>query len=190
VVNHHTLVLASANPHKLEELRRALPGWEIESLQCDDYPDETGATYAENAAAKARFGREHAPPQAWIVGEDSGIEAAGLGGRPGVESARWADDGVARMLEELAGAQDRAARYVCSIVALGPDGEEVTVEGTLEGSITDGQPRGDEGFGYDPIFVPTGEHRTVAELGNAWKRAHSHRARAAAALAEELRRRG
>lgn len=183
------LVLASANPHKLEELRRALPGWEIEPLLRGDHPDETGATYEENAAAKARFGRDHAPPEAWVVGEDSGIEAAGLGGRPGVESARWAEDGVARMLAELAGSRDRRARYVCTIVALGPDDEEVTVTGTLEGSILEGEPRGDEGFGYDPIFVPAGESRTVAELGNAWKRAHSHRAQAAVALAEELRRR-
>ena len=91
------------------------------------------------------------------------------------------DDGVARLLDELAGVSDRRARYICAIVAIGPQGDDVAVEGTLEGTIATGR-RGQEGFGYDPIFVPDGEHETVAELGDAWKTANSHRARAAAAL--------
>lgn len=186
-VDHRRAVLASANPHKLAELRGALPGWEIRPLGRDDFPAETGATYRENAAAKARFGRRHAGADAWVLGEDSGIEAAALGGRPGVESARWAADGVAALLAELDGEADRQARYVCVIVALAPDGAEIAVEGLLDGSIVTGPPRGHEGFGYDPIFVPAGEARTVAELGDAWKRDHSHRARAAAALAQRLR---
>jgi XTP/dITP diphosphohydrolase len=176
-------VLASGNPHKLAELRAALPGWEIELLSRDDYPPETGATYAENAAAKARFARRHAPEGAWVLGEDSGIEADALGGRPGIESARWAADGVAALLDALRGAADRRARYVCALVALAPDGAELEAVGTLAGTVPDAVPRGREGFGYDPIFVPEGESLTVAELGDAWKRAHSHRARAAAALA-------
>ena len=98
-----------------------------------------------------------------------------------MQSARWADDGVARALEELEGANDRRARYVCELVALSPDGAELRGTGILQGTIA-AEPRGDEGFGYDPIFVPDGETQTVAELGNAWKRAHSHRARAARAL--------
>jgi XTP/dITP diphosphohydrolase len=89
---------------------------------------------------------------------------------------------VARLLEELNGLDDRRARYVCELVALSPGGEERRGTGVLEGSIAT-ERRGDEGFGYDPIFVPEGEQRTVAELGNAWKRANSHRARAAAAFA-------
>ena len=185
-MNHHRLVLASSNRHKLEELRRALPGWEILSLGRDDLPAETGSTYRENAAAKARFGRRHADPGVWVVGEDSGIEAAALGGRPGVESARWAADGVARMLAELKGETDRRARYVCVMVAVAADGAENVAEGVVEGSIVTGPPRGREGFGYDPIFVPAGETRTVAELGDAWKGAHSHRSRAAVVLAERL----
>jgi XTP/dITP diphosphohydrolase len=92
---------------------------------------------------------------------------------------------VARALEELAGATDRRARYVCELVALSPGGEERRGTGTLEGTIAS-EPRGDEGFGYDPIFVPEGETQTVAELGNAWKREHSHRARAAQALLSAL----
>jgi XTP/dITP diphosphohydrolase len=174
--------LASGNRHKLEELRRALPGWSIELLEQRHLPPESGATYAENARAKAVFGRQHAAPDEWSIGEDSGIEASGLDGRPGIASARWADDGVAHLLRELEGLTDRRARYVCVIVAIGPDGEERMVEGVLEGSIS-GPPRGHEGFGYDPVFVPVGEVRTVAELGDAWKTRNSHRARAAAALA-------
>jgi len=120
-----------------------------------------------------------------VLGEDSGIEVAALGGAPGIGSARWAADGVARLLDELAGHDDRAARYVCVIVALGPAGEEVSVRGTLEGDVAL-ERRGSEGFGYDPVFVPSGKERTVAELGDAWKRRHSHRARAAAALRSAL----
>ena len=174
--------LASANRHKLEELRDALPGWELELLEPDrDYPPENGATYYENARAKAVFGREWASEDEWVLGEDSGIEVAALGGRPGIASARWAGDGVAQLLTELDGVDDRRARYVCELVALGPVGEERRGTGILEGTVATGR-RGDEGFGYDPIFVPTGEERTVAELGNVWKRANSHRARAAAAI--------
>ena len=114
-----------------------------------------------------------------MIGEDSGIEASGLGGRPGLASARWASDGVAQLLVELAPLEDRRARYVCVIVAIGPAGEEVVAEGTLAGTIAP-ERRGAEGFGYDPIFVPEGETSTVAELGDGWKTANSHRARAAA----------
>jgi len=120
-----------------------------------------------------------------VLGEDSGIEVAALDGRPGVRSARWAAEPVAALLAQLAGVDDRRARYVCDLVAISPEGEELGAQGTLEGAIAL-EPRGSEGFGYDPIFVPAGEERTVAELGNAWKRAHSHRARAAAALKAAL----
>ena len=181
-----TLVLASGNPHKLEELQSAMPGWEVRALDRADYPPETGSTYRANAAAKARFGRLHANPHAWVLGEDSGIEVTALGGLPGVESARWAENGVGRTLEELEGATDRRARYVCVLVALAPDGAEAVTEGELAGEIVTGPPRGCEGFGYDPIFVPRGGTLTVAELGDTWKRAHYHRAAAAAALARAL----
>jgi XTP/dITP diphosphohydrolase len=180
--------LCSRNPHKLEELRAALADWELELLDVDDYPPETGASYHENALAKARHGRASTPAREWVLGEDSGIEVEALDGRPGVRSARYGGSGSGkeRLLHELEAAADRRARYVCTIVAIGPDGEEVSVSGTLEGTVAREQ-RGSEGFGYDPIFVPEGEGRTVAELGNAWKRSNSHRARAAAALAARLR---
>jgi XTP/dITP diphosphohydrolase len=175
-------LLASGNAHKLDELRAALPGWNLELLETDEpYPPEEGETYYENARTKAEFGRRAAGGDAWTLGEDSGIEVAALGGRPGIASARWAEDGVAALLAVLEGVSDRRARYVCELVALSPDGEERRGTGILEGTLAT-EPRGDEGFGYDPIFLPEGEQRTVAELGNAWKRANSHRARAAAAL--------
>jgi XTP/dITP diphosphohydrolase len=184
-VLHGRLVLASQNPHKLEELRRALPGWEIEALGRDDPPPEDGATFEDNARIKARWGRAHAPGEAWALGEDSGIEVDALGGAPGIHSARWTEDHLGRLLAELEHAGDRQCRYRCAMVAIGPDGSEVVAHGTLEG-VVDRVPRGTEGFGYDPLFVPRGETRTVAELGDAWKETHSHRARAAAALAELL----
>jgi XTP/dITP diphosphohydrolase len=171
--------LASQNENKLRELRHAMPGWELELLDADDYPPETAPTYYENALGKARYGVEQAGT--WVLGEDSGIEVRALGGRPGIESARWADDGVAALLEALEGVDEREARYVCELVALSPEGEELRGTGTVEGTIAR-EPRGTEGFGYDPIFVPLGETRTVAELGNDWKRDHSHRALAAKAL--------
>jgi XTP/dITP diphosphohydrolase len=120
-----------------------------------------------------------------VAGEDAGIEVAALGWGPGPHSARWSERPVEQLLDELAGADDRRARYRCAIVAIGPDGRELAVEGTLGGAIAHEQ-RGGEGFGYDPIFVPEGEALTVAELGDAWKRTHSHRARAAAALRTAL----
>jgi len=121
-----------------------------------------------------------------MLGEDSGLEVEALGGRPGVETARWAEGRhVERLLEALDGVTNRRARYVCELVALAPDGRELRGTGTLEGRIAE-EARGTEGFGFDPVFVPDGEEHTVAELGNEWKAGHSHRARAAAALLTQL----
>jgi len=181
-------VLCSRNRHKARELERLLPGWTIEPLDRDDYPPETGATYYENAALKAAFGREYVP--GWVLAEDSGLEVAALGGRPGVLSARYAPEGapaVAKLLGELEGVEQRGARYVSELVLLAPAGEELRGTGTLEGRIAR-EPAGTEGFGYDPIFVPEGEERTVAQLGDAWKADNSHRARAAHALRAALSR--
>jgi XTP/dITP diphosphohydrolase len=183
------LLLDSRNENKLRELQAALPAWDIALLGAADEPVEDGATFVENARIKAHHGRAQAPADAWVAGEDSGIEVAALGGRPGVESARWAVDGVARLLSELEGESDRRGRYVCELVVLSPTGDELRASGTLEGEIAT-VPRGSEGFGYDPVFVPVGETLTVAELGDAWKARHSHRAQAARALADALRARG
>ncbi|HET7571502.1 MAG TPA: non-canonical purine NTP pyrophosphatase [Gaiellaceae bacterium] len=205
-------VLCSRNPHKARELERLLPGWRIEPLAADDYPPEDGETYLDNARIKAAFGRGRAPADAWVLAEDSGIEVAALGGRPGVHSARYAAEAasaageaacarpedrgiafgdptgapaIARLLSDLGDAEDRRARYVSELVALAPDGSEHRGTGVLAGRIGR-EPRGSEGFGYDPVFVPDGEERTVAELGDDWKERESHRARSARALLEAL----
>ena len=178
--------LASRNENKLRELARALAEWDLSLLEADEFPPEEGASYYENALTKARFGRAVRGSASWIVGEDSGIEVEALGGGPGVTSARFArGDPVGRLLQELEGVEDRRARYVCELVCLSPDHEEFRGTGVLRGRIAE-EPRGSEGFGYDPIFVPEGETRTVAELGNDWKAEHSHRAHAARALLDSI----
>ena len=125
-----------------------------------------------------------------MLGEDSGLEVEGLGGAPGIKSARFAGEfHVDRLLAELDAVEGggRRARYVCELVALSAEGDERRGTGILEGRI-DHEPRGTGGFGFDPIFVPNGHDRTVAELGNDWKAQNSHRARAAQALTRDLER--
>ncbi|MES1246676.1 MAG: non-canonical purine NTP pyrophosphatase [Actinomycetota bacterium] len=178
--------LCSRNAHKAHELEALMPGWEIVPLDADDYPPEDGETYVDNARIKARFGHDRAG--GWTIGEDSGIEVAALGGRPGVLSARYAPEGlpaIEKLLDELGGETDRRARYVSELVAIAPDGTEHRGTGILEGSIADA-PRGTGGFGYDPVFVPDGESLTVGELGAPWKQEHSHRSRAVRALLAAL----
>ncbi len=183
------LVLCSRNEHKRRELEAALPGWRVDLLDpsvARGLPEEGIVSFVANARAKARFGRPAVPAEAWSVGEDSGLEIAALGGRPGVETARWAEGRhVERVLAALDGVAARGARYVCELVAIGPDGVEARGSGVLRGSIALAA-AGSEGFGFDPVFVPDGESRTVAVLGDAWKAASSHRARAARALAEAI----
>ncbi len=186
-------VLVSTNPHKARELNDALPGWDIEPLGAE-LPDETGSSFYENARGKAEFARTALPDEVWILAEDSGLEVEALSGAPGIRSARYAGpgasdaDNVARLLAELRGVpkKRRGARFVAELVCLPPRGGELGGRGSIEGTIAE-EPRGSHGFGYDPVFVPEGEARTVAELGNAWKREHSHRARAARALLESIR---
>jgi len=181
--------LASRNAHKARELEVLLPGWTIEPFDAEDWPEETGATYYDNALIKVRFAWREG---GWAIGEDSGIEVAALEGRPGLHSARYAPEGlpaITKLLGELDGIGERAARYVSELVAIAPDGDVIRGTGILTGRIAL-EPRGAEGFGYDPIFIPDGEECTVAELGDAWKARSSHRSRAARALREALDRRG
>ena len=181
-------IFASRNPDKARELEQLLPGWQVEPLAACTFPPETGKTYYENARGKALYGRSLEKRPLWVIGEDSGIEVAALDWGPGVFSARFGgDDPVGRMLAALEGIEGEArrARYVSELVAVSPAGEELRGSGTLLGRIGH-EPRGSEGFGYDPIFLPEDEERTVAELGNDWKRWNSHRARAARALLEVL----
>jgi XTP/dITP diphosphohydrolase len=187
------VALASRNPGKLRELRVLLPGWEIEALDTTGIGEEEGSTFYENARAKAQFARGRADPGAWALGEDSGLEVDGLHGEPGIRSARYAgeeatdEENLRRLLDELEPLEGaaRRGRYVCELVLISPIGEEHRGRGTLEGSIGRAA-RGGGGFGYDPVFVPLGETRTVAELGDAWKAGASHRARAADALRDSV----
>jgi XTP/dITP diphosphohydrolase len=184
------LVLASNNPHKAREFARLLPGFEVEPF-AGALPPETGETFRENAELKARHVHEAIGGSAWVLADDSGIEAAALGGRPGVRSARFAgehaDDreNLEALLAALAGGDDRRVAYVAELVAIAPDGRELHVRGELRGSLA-AEPRGEGGFGYDPAFIPEGETRTVGEMSAAEKDAVSHRARAARVLAEQL----
>jgi len=186
-----TARLASRNDNKLRELARVLVGWDLGLVDADRYPPEEGSTYYENALAKARYGLRFVD-DGWVLGEDSGIEVDGLGGAPGIRSARFGgEDPVGRLLAELRAVEGdgRRGRYVCELVALSPSGEEARGTGVLEGRISE-EPAGSEGFGYDPIFVPVGEEQTVAELGNEWKAENSHRARAARDLLRAMASRG
>jgi XTP/dITP diphosphohydrolase len=188
------LTLATRNEHKLRELREILAGVELASLPADvELPPETGETFAENALIKARAA--HAATSGPAIADDSGIEAAALGGRPGVRSARYGGpgatdaDNLAKLLGEMDDAVDRSVAYVAVIAYVDEGGEEMVFEGRCEGELARA-PRGSGGFGYDPAFIPrdTGERdgRTMAELSASEKHAISHRGRAARLLASHL----
>ena len=190
------LLVATRNPHKLAELEQILGQDDARLAPLDagvELPPETGETFAENALIKARAAGEFSGEP--TIADDSGIEAAALGGRPGVRSARFAGDGatdeqnLALLLRELAPFDDRRVAYVCVIALVDRDGEEHLFEGRCEGTLAR-EPRGSGGFGYDPAFVPDDsgddDPRTMAELSPAEKHAISHRGRAARALARHL----
>ncbi|HYX43592.1 MAG TPA: RdgB/HAM1 family non-canonical purine NTP pyrophosphatase [Acidimicrobiales bacterium] len=185
------LVLATANPDKAVEIAALLPGFEVVSRP-PELPDvdETADTLEGNARLKAVAVAEATGEVA--VADDTGLEVPALGGRPGVRAARYAGpgatyaDNVAKLLAELEGVADRRARFRTVALARFPDGREVVAEGTVEGSIAV-RPRGTNGFGYDPVFVPDdGDGRTFAELTRAEKEAVSHRGRAFRALLDRL----
>jgi XTP/dITP diphosphohydrolase len=172
-----TLVLSTRNPHKVREFSGLLDGLALTLLPEDvELPPETGATFAANALLKARAAADATGGPA--IADDSGIEAAALGGAPGVRSARFA--GEHRLLREAPAGS--ALAYVCVIAYVDGD-EERLFEGRCTGTLA-AQPRGDGGFGYDPAFVPddVGDGRTMAELSPAEKDAISHRGRAARQL--------
>jgi XTP/dITP diphosphohydrolase len=188
------LVVATRNEHKFRELRESLPGVELEPLPAEiELPPEEGETFSENALAKARAASAATGRAA--IADDSGIEAYGLGGRPGVRSARYAgqqasdEDNLSKLLAEVGRQSDRRVAYVCDIALVTADGEEAVFEGRCEGTLAS-EPRGSGGFGYDPAFIPDDtapeDERTMAELAPAEKNAISHRGRAARRLAEHL----
>jgi XTP/dITP diphosphohydrolase len=181
------MVLASANPDKAREIAEILADHQLEPRPAG-VPDveETGATLEENARLKAVALVEATGTAA--VADDTGLEVSALDGAPGVYSARYAGEGatyadnVAKLVAALDGAADRRARFRTVALARFPDGSEVVAEGVVEGTIIDA-PRGDAGFGYDPVFVPDeGDGRTFAEMTPEEKHAVSHRGRAFRAL--------
>jgi XTP/dITP diphosphohydrolase len=190
------VIVATRNEHKFRELAEILVGIELQPLPAGvELPPESGDTFAANALIKARAAR--AATGESTIADDSGIEAAALGGRPGVRSARYAgpqasdEENLAQLLREVAAAGgDRRVAYVCAIALVDAGGEEHVFEARTEGRLVE-QPRGDGGFGYDPAVVPedTGpaDQRTMAELSPEEKNAISHRGRAARRLAAHLR---
>lgn len=192
------VVLATHNRKKLEELARILvplvPSVQVlglDDVEPYDEPAETEPTFAGNAALKAKAAVAHTGLPS--IGDDSGLCVDALNGMPGVLSARWAGRGKSfdanndLLLEQLADVPDerRTAAFVTVLVLALPGGEVRQVEGRLPGRITR-EARGDGGFGYDPIFVPDGESRTLAELSPEAKDAISHRGRALRALAPQV----
>lgn len=188
------VVLATRNAGKIEELQRILAPYGVDLVGLD--PDfepgpETAPDFRGNALAKAREACQHTGLPA--VADDSGLAVDALNGMPGILSARWAGrhgDDLANLelvLGQVAdvAAERRTARFVCAAAAVLPGGRELVVEESLEGRIIDA-PRGTNGFGYDPVFVPDGETRTSAELSSAEKDAISHRGKAFRALAPLL----
>jgi XTP/dITP diphosphohydrolase len=192
------LVLSTRNAHKAEEFSALLAPHEVVALPDDvQLPPETGTTFAENALGKARAAA--AALNAVAIADDSGVESAALGGRPGVYSARFAgedatdEENLAKLLAEAPAGS--ALAYVCAIALVDPaTGAEEVFEGRCTGVLTD-DPRGTNGFGYDPAFVPDDEippppTRTMAELSPEEKGAISHRGRAASVLLAYLDGRG
>ena len=187
------LVLASRNPHKRREFARLLSGHEVVALPADvPLPPETGESFADNAIAKARAAAKATSEAA--IADDSGIEAAALDGGPGVRSARYAGaattdaDNLAKLRREVPAGS--ALAYTCVLAFVdGRRGGERLFEGRCTGVMA-AEPRGERGFGYDPVFVPhDGDgRRTMAELADTEKDAISHRGRAARALLAWLER--
>ena len=175
------IVVATTNQHKVEEYRKLLADQKVELKSLADYPaypgvEENGATFAENASIKALDACKYCDVPAFA--DDSGLEVTALGGRPGIHSSRYAasdPERIAKLLGELKGVADRSARFVC-VIAIAVNGEVIeTFEGEVKGRIIDA-PRGTNGFGYDPIFVPDGTDKTFAEMTDEEKNRISHRA--------------
>ena len=183
------IVVATKNAHKVEEFRRLLADQDVELLSLADFPgvpdvEENGKTFAENASLKAAAASSYCDAAAFA--DDSGLEVEALDGRPGVYSSRYAPtdpERIEKLLKELDGVENRRARFVCAI-AIAFNGEVLEVfEGEVTGTITLA-PRGKDGFGYDPVFLPDGYDKTFAELTGEEKNQISHRANAFAKALE------
>ncbi len=186
------LIIASNNKHKIYEIKKILGSRfsEILSLSEAGIVHETvedGETFLDNAFKKAREISEISGMAA--LADDSGISVDALDGAPGVYSARFSgggdEDNNRLLLEKLRGKELRTAHYTAAVALVFPDGREISAEGYMYGEIID-TPRGSRGFGYDPLFVPVGETRTVAEMTDDEKNAISHRANALKALLQKI----
>jgi XTP/dITP diphosphohydrolase len=196
VSGRRVIILGSSNEGKLRELRALLEGLPVEVRGLGDYPqagppEETGETFAENARLKATVLAGQLG--AWVLADDSGLCVEALGGAPGVRSARYAgedatdEERVAKLLDALAGVDcpQRGAAFVCAAALASPEGVLIETEGRCEGRIAR-HPRGENGFGYDPVFFYPDFGATFAEVSAEAKNAVSHRGRALRALAERL----
>ena len=177
------LLIATRNRHKLEEIKAIFGLPSLELMSAADFPDlpdiiEDGATFEANAIKKAVTLSLIA--HLWTLADDSGLEVAALSGEPGVRSARYAGEPVdygannRKLLNAMAAKENRAARFRCAIALSSPSGRAQVVEGQCEGTIAH-EPHGDNGFGYDPLFIPKGHSRTFAEMSADLKNSMSHR---------------
>ena len=193
------LWIGTTNKGKLSEFKMLIegkvPGIQIKSIsEMPSYfqPPENGQTFLDNARIKARSLKAMKSGQ-WVMAEDSGLEVTGLGGLPGIHSARYAgakaqdSENVAKLLKmlQIKAVTDRSARFLCTMVAFNPAGEEIILEGEMKGTIAKTL-AGQHGFGYDPVFIPDGETQTLAQLGSGYKNQKSHRAAATRLLIEKL----
>jgi XTP/dITP diphosphohydrolase len=195
------LVIATHNAHKTSEFRALLgPAWQVEDLSAHPQlpvPEETGATFEENATLKALSAATLLGPEVLVVADDSGLEVDALEGRPGIYSARYAGPGAGdrgnleKVLSELAASgirgKERSARFRCVLVLACENAKLAAFDGTVEGILAN-EPKGEGGFGYDPAFIPEGHCETFGQLPAEVKNGLSHRARALSGLMEYLRR--
>lgn len=187
-----TLLIASHNNGKVAELQQLFVPHHIKLISAAALnipePEETGSSFVENAVLKARYYSAAAGMPA--LADDSGLAVAALDGAPGIYSARWAGESkdfsmAMQKIEQLmAGKDDRRAAFICALALCWPDGHLEEVEGRVDGQLSF-PPRGEKGFGYDPIFMPQGYDLTFAEMPAAEKNALSHRADAFAKLIEQ-----
>jgi len=193
------LWIATTNKDKFKEIKELLKALPLEvhgAFELPHYsaPQENGTTFLENAKIKARF-LKAMRPDCWVLADDSGLEANGLKGLPGVHSARYAGprardvENSTKLITQLRiqNVVDRSAQFKCVMVLLSPTGEETISEGILKGTISNDM-RGKSGFGYDPVFIPENETKTIAELGLATKNKLSHRAQSLRTVRTHLER--
>lgn len=179
------ILLASHNAGKLREFQMLFAPMGVDMVSAADLnlpePEETGQTFEENALLKARAAAQAANMPA--LADDSGLCVVPMNNAPGIYSARWAGESkdfqmaMRRVLDGLQGQENRAAYFIAVLALVTPEGEEICAEGRETGTIADA-PRGENGFGYDPIFIPDGETRTFGEMSMTEKKAHNHRVHA------------